>query len=681
MEKVTTEVEIDPQQHFEDFLKSDKYRERTSQMAIANATSIVVDFEDVMVFDMALAQNIVAKPDEYLAHAGKAAFSQLETEDSEYASKIEEVTVRFKGLPETTHLRLLGAANIGKLVMVEGIIVRATPVQPQVTRAAFKCKRCETPAYLGQVGPFLKAPSRCANPTCNSKGPFEFLQEESSFIDYQQIRIQERPEDLPPGQLPRSLNAKLVSRDLVDKARPGDHVAVVGIVRAEAPVLPTAGKLRVFRLHVDANFLDLESKEPETAFVSPEEEKEILELAQDPWIHRNIMRSIAPSIYGYESIKEAIMYLVFGGVPKHLADISIRGELNILLVGDPGTAKSQLLQYVAAIAPRGLYTSGRGTTAAGLTAAVLRERGGGMTLEAGALVLADKGVACIDEIDKMRPEDRVAIHETMEQHTVSVAKGGIVATLNARTAILAAANPSLGRYDLYKTVTENINLPVTILSRFDLIFVLKDVPEKDLDEKMSSHILEMHMKGSAPLETPIASELLRKYISYAKNVRPILTDEALKRLRAFYLEMRAVTEKVEGSPIAITARQLESLVRLAEARARISLRKKITAEDAEAAIVIMNKSLEEVGIDISTHMRDIDIIMVGKPKSMQDKLRIILDEIVELSKETGMVERKLLLETLSSKHKIDALESQKLVGRLIKDGTIYERRPGFLSKV
>lgn len=678
---MTTEVEIDPQQHFEDFLKSDKYRERTSQMAIANATSIVVDFEDVMVFDMALAQNIVAKPDEYLEHAGKAALSQLETEDTEYASKIEEVTVRFKGLPETTHLRLLGAANIGKLVMVEGIIVRATPVQPQVTRAAFKCKRCETPAYLVQAGPFLKAPNRCANPTCNSKGPFEFLQEESSFIDYQQIRIQERPEDLPPGQLPRSLNTKLVSRDLVDKARPGDHVAVVGIVRAVAPVLPTAGKLRVFRLHVDANFLDLESKEPETAFVSPEEEKKILELAQDPWIHRKIMRSIAPSIYGYESIKEAIMYIVFGGVPKHLADISIRGELNILLVGDPGTAKSQLLQYVAAIAPRGLYTSGRGTTAAGLTAAVLRERGGGMTLEAGALVLADKGVACIDEIDKMRPEDRVAIHETMEQHTVSVAKGGIVATLNARTAILAAANPSLGRYDPYKTVTENINLPVTILSRFDLIFVLKDVPEKDLDEKMSSHILEMHMKGSAPLETPIPSELLRKYISYAKNVRPTLTDEALKRLKAFYLEMRAVTEKVEGSPIAITARQLESLVRLAEARARISLRKIITAEDAEAAIVIMNKSLEEVGIDISTDRRDIDIIMVGKPKSMQDKLRIILDEIVELSKETGMVERKLLLETLSSKHKMDALESQKLVGRLIKDGTIYERRPGFLSKV
>ncbi|MDH5635001.1 MAG: minichromosome maintenance protein MCM, partial [Candidatus Bathyarchaeota archaeon] len=578
-------------------------------------------------------------------------------------------------------LRMLGAANIGKLVMVEGIIVRASPVMPQVIRAAFKCKRCGEIANLEQSGPFLKAPIKCEIPSCQSKGPFEFVQEGSVFIDYQKIRLQERPEDLPPGQLPRTVNAELVSRDLVDKARPGDHIATTGVVRAEAPVFPTVGKLRVFRLHVDANFLDVESKEPETGFITPEEEKRILELAADPWIHRNVMRSIAPSIYGYESIKEAIMYLIFGGVPKRLADISIRGELNVLLVGDPGTAKSQLLQYVAAIAPRGLYTSGRGTTAAGLTAAVLRERGGGMTLEAGALVLADKGVACIDEIDKMRPEDRVAIHEAMEQHTVSVAKGGIVATLNARTAILAAANPALGRYDPYKTVTENINLPVTILSRFDLIFVLKDVPEKDLDEKMSTHILQLHKMGTAPVETPIPPDLLRKYISYAKNIKPALTDEALQRLKEFYLEMRAVTEKVEGSPIAITARQLESLVRLAEARTRVALRKTITAEDAEAAIVIMNKSLEEVGIDIATNMRDIDVIMVGKPKSMQDKLRVILTAVVEMSKETGMVERKLLIDEISSKHKIDAAEIQRLIGRLIREGTIYEPRQGYVKKV
>jgi replicative DNA helicase Mcm len=675
------EVEIDPQQRFEEFLKRDKYRERISQMAVGNNDSFIVDFEDLMVFDMLLAEHLRERPDEYMMHLNRAAYAQLGIEDTEYASGIDAVTVRLRSLPEPTPLRMLGAANIGKLVMVEGIIVRASPVMPQVMRAAFKCKRCGEIAYLEQAGPFLKAPLKCDIPSCQSKGPFEFVQEGSVFIDYQKIRLQERPEDLPPGQLPRTVSAQLVSRDLVDKARPGDHIATTGVVRAEAPVLPTAGKLRVFRLHVDANFLDVESKEPETGFITPEEEKRILELAADPWIHRNVMRSIAPSIYGYESIKEAIMYLIFSGVPKRLADITIRGELNVLLVGDPGTAKSQLLQYVAAIAPRGLYTSGRGTTAAGLTAAVLRERGGGMTLEAGALVLADKGVACIDEIDKMRPEDRVAIHEAMEQHTVSVAKGGIVATLNARTAILAAANPALGRYDPYKTVSENINLPVTILSRFDLIFVLKDVPEKDLDEKMSAHILQLHKMGTAPVETPIPADLLRKYISYAKNIRPALTDEALQRLKEFYLEMRAVTEKVEGSPIAITARQLESLVRLAEARTRVALRKTVTAEDAEAAIVIMNKSLEEVGIDIATNVRDIDVIMVGKPKSMQDKLRVILTAVVEMSKETGMVERQLLVDEIFSKHKIDAAEIQRLISRLIREGTIYEPRQGYVKKV
>jgi replicative DNA helicase Mcm len=420
-------------------------------------------------------------------------------------------------------------------------------------------------------------------------------------------------------------------------------------------------------------------KEPETALPSPEEEEKILELAKDPWVHRKIISSIAPSIYGYDHVKEAIMYLLFGGVLKTLSDITIRGEMNALLVGDPGTAKSQLLQYVARIAPRGLYTSGRGTTAAGLTAAVIREKGGGMSLEAGALVLADKGIACIDEMDKMRPEDRVAIHEAMEQHTVSVAKGGIVATLNARTAILAAANPALGRYEPHRTVAENISLPVTILSRFDLIFVLRDVPNKESDSKMSAHILELHRKGASPVEPPIAPELLRKYVSYAKGIRPILTQEALKRLNDFYLAMRSASE-AEGSPVAITARQLESLVRIAEARARVALRKEVLAEDAEAAIAIMKRSLEEVGIDLSSYKIDIDIIMTGKSKSMRDRLQTMLSTLMEMEKETGLVEKTALLDELEAKYKILRAEAERLINQLLREGTIYEPREGYLKK-
>ena len=675
-----TELEaVDPQERFQEFFKTEKYRRSLSQMAIAGKSSVIVEFEDLLAFDQNLAEKILEEPEEYLTHANNAAYAQLQIEDPEYAEKNETINVRIVHLLEATPLRKLGSAHIGKLVMIEGIVVRSTPVRPMVMQAAFRCKRCGEITRVEETGQFLRAPFVCSNPSCRAKGPFDFIQEESTFVDSQDLRVQERPEDLPPGQLPRALNVKLVGSEIVDVARPGDHVSIVGIVRAVAPTLPRVGKLRTFILHLDANSIEVLGKEPETVLPSPEEEQKILELAKDPWIHRKIINSLAPSIYGYDHVKEAIMYLLFGGVPKTLPDVTIRGEMNVLLIGDPGTAKSQLLQYVARVAPRGLYTSGRGTTAAGLTAAVIREKGGGMTLEAGALVLADKGIACIDEMDKMRPEDRVAIHEAMEQHTVSVAKGGIVATLNARTAILAAANPALGRYEPHRTVAENISLPVTILSRFDLIFVLRDVPNKESDSKMSEHILEIHRKGVSPTEPPIPLDLLRKYISYAKGIKPVLTKEALQRLKDFYLSMRSASE-TEGSPVAITARQLESLVRIAEARARAALRKEVSAEDAEAAIAIMKRSLEEVGIDLSSYKIDIDIIMTGKPKSLRDKLQTVLSTIMEMEKETGMVEKTALLNELEAAYGISGQEAERLIGQLLREGTIYSPREGYLKK-
>ncbi len=676
---MTEEIELpDPQERFEDFFKTEKYRRRLAQLAVGGSTSLTVDFVDILAFDQRIAEELPERP-EYLKHANNAAYAQLQIEDPEYAEKTTAIDVRIVRLPQATPLRKLGSQQIGRLVMVEGIVVRSSPVRPMVMQAAFKCKRCGTVNLVSQTGSYLRAPFACSSADCASKGPFEFVQEESTFIDSQDLRVQERPEELPPGQLPRTLNVKLVGSEIVDLARPGDHISAVGEVRANAPTLPGVGKLRTFILHLDANSIEVLGKEPETVLPSPEEEQQILELSKDPWIHRKIIGSIAPSIYGYDHIKEAIMYILFGGVPKNLPDISIRGDMNALLVGDPGTAKSQLLQYVARIAPRGLYTSGRGTTAAGLTAAVLREKGGGMSLEAGALVLADKGIACIDEMDKMRPEDRVAIHEAMEQHTVSVAKGGIVATLNARTAILAAANPALGRYEPHRTVSENISLPVTILSRFDLIFVLRDVPNKESDSKMSTHILEIHRKGSSPVETPIQVDLLRKYISYAKGTRPALGQEAIKRLNDFYLAMRSASE-AEGSPVAITARQLESLVRTAEARARVALRNEVTAEDAEASVAIMKRSLEEVGIDMSSYKMDIDLIMTGKPKSMRDRLQIVLSTLMEMERETGIVEKPALLNEIEMKHNIPRGEAERLLSQLLREGTVYEPRENYLKK-
>ena len=668
-----------PQERFQNFLKSDRYRQWLSQMAIKGSFSLTIYFEDLLMADQPLAESIIEKPDEYLEYANAAAFDQLRFEDPEYAEKIKDigVTVRFRDLSRLTHMRDLGSEHVGKLVMIEGIITRATVVRPLVTLAMFMCRRCLQKTDNAQSGTFLTFPAKC--PQCGRTGPFDFVQEESEFIDSQRIRIQEYPEELPPGQTPRSLDIDLIGKDIVDTGRPGDRVYIVGTVRAEAPSYPRVGKLRAFNLQLEANFIDSAGKEAETLSISPEEERQIFRLSKDPWIHRKIIGSIAPSIYGLEHIKEAIMLLLFGGIKKQLPDIMIRGELNVLLIGDPGTAKSQLLRYVQAVAPRGLYTSGRGTTAAGLTAAVLPTRAGGMTLEAGALVLADKGVACIDEIDKMRPEDRVAIHEAMEQHTISVAKGGIVATLNARAAILAAGNPSLGRYEPYRTVADNISLPITILSRFDLIFILRDVPDKEYDARMSEHILSLHRRGNVPQEPPIPQDLLRKYISYAKTVTPVLTPDSLERLKEFYLTMREASES-EGTPIAITARQLESLVRIAEARARAALRTEILAEDAEATIAIMRRSLEEVGIDLSSGKFDIDILMTGKPKSLRDKLRAILSALAELEKETGIVEKSALLERLRSEFDISNEEAERLTAQLRREGTIFEPRRGYLKR-
>ena len=669
----------DPQERFLDFFKKEMYREKISQMAIQGKESFTVDFEDLFGFDQKLAEMMLEKPDTYLEHANNAAYAQLGIEDREYAEKMEKITVRIANLLGREQLRKLGSKQMGKLVMIEAIVVRATPVRPMVMQAAFKCKRCGTVSRVEQSGQFLKAPTLCTSPDCGKDGPFEFMQDDSLFIDSQDLRLQERPEDLPPGQLPRTLAVKLIGSEVVDVARPGDHVSIVGIVHAFAPSRPGIGKLRTFILQLDANSIEVMGKEPETTTATKEEEEKIIALSKDPEIFTKLKASIAPSIFGYQHIKEAILYLLCGGVSKQLPDVNVRGEMNALLIGDPGTAKSQLLQYVARIAPRGLYTSGRGTTAAGLTAAVIREKGGSMSLEAGALVLADKGIACIDEMDKMRPEDRVAIHEAMEQHTVSVAKGGIVATLNARTAVLAAANPALGRYEPNRTVAENISLPVTILSRFDIIFVLRDVPNKEADAKMSQHILEIHQRGISPVEAPIDAELLRKYIRYSKTIQPELGNEALNKLRDFYLAMRVASES-EGSPVAITARQLESLVRCSEARARCALRKEVTGADAEAAITLMKRSLEEVGIDMSSYKMDIDLIMTGRPKSVRDKLQIVLSAVVEMEKETGAVEKDALLAMLEEKHKLSRTDIDRMIGQLLREGTLYEPGEGRLKK-
>jgi replicative DNA helicase Mcm len=672
-----------PEERFQEFLRTFqpekgeyKYRKRLGQLRSLGQNYVVVDFEDLVAYDSELARLLVDKPDEYLPYIERSSWAQLKIEDPQYAEEIKKIRVRFRKLPDRFSLRKVGQAQLAKLLLVDGIIVRATPVRPLVTRAAFQCRKCNSLTFVEQSGLVMREPELCGR--CRSK-LLDFSEKQSTFINSQELRMQERPEDLPPGQLPRAIDVKLFE-DLVDVARPGDRISLTGIVRAEQEILSRGTRLRTFDLFLDANFLDISGKETEIVEITVEEEAQILEMAKDPWIHRKLLSSLAPSIYGYDAIKEAILYLLFGAVHKVLPDgVKIRGDVNVLLIGDPGTAKSQLLQYVARVAPRGLYTSGRGSTAAGLTAAVVREKSGGLVLEAGALVLADKGVCSIDEIDKMRPDDRVAIHEAMEQQTVSIAKGGIVATLNARASVLAAANPALGRYEPYKNITENINLPVTILSRFDLIFIMRDAPDSEVDTKMSEHILTLHRVGAPPQEAPLTPQMFRKYVSYARGIFPVLTEEASNALRDFYLRMRS-TSTTADSPIAITPRQLEALVRLSECRARSFLRDKVTVEDTDAIIRLMTISLQHVGIDTTTGKVDIDTIMTGKPKSLRDRMQTILSTVATMERETGAVQESKLYEELSKTAGLSEGEVQTLVNQLIRDGILYSPKPGHLKR-
>ncbi|MFW9983269.1 MAG: minichromosome maintenance protein MCM [Candidatus Odinarchaeota archaeon] len=682
--------EIDFIARFEEFLKSYKteegdtpYHDAIGRLSLENLISVSIDFNHLLTFDPDLAEATKEGPKRAIDAASAAIRRILRIVDPDYSETVENLHARFKEVPDRVSVRFIRSEHIGQLIMVDALVTRVSDVKPLLVEGVFQCRQCQEIIYVPQANQFI-APSLCTNDACRSKGPFELIPERSKFVDWQKIRLQEKPEELPPGALPRALDC-ILQDDLVDIARPGDPGRVVGILRSTQDVTARSRrKAPTFSVFLATNFVEVSEREADRVEIEPKEEEQIRELAKDPLIHRKLVNSIAPSIYGLTDIKEAVCLLLFGGVSKTLADgVKIRGDSNILLVGDPGTAKSQLLKYVAQIAPRGLYTSGKGSTAAGLTAAVLRDPDTeGFALEAGALVLADRGTACIDEFDKMRPQDRTAIHEAMEQHTVSIAKAGIVATLNARTAILAAANPNLGRYVPERSFSENVNLPVTLLSRFDLIFALTDLPETERDERTADHIIQLHQQKGTAKDPPISAELLRKYIAYARrSITPTLTDEALNVMKEFYLGMRKSGER-ENAPVPITARQLESLIRLSEAHAKMALRDKVLAEDAQAAVRLVQVTLQQVGFDQETGQYDIDNIMIGRAKSQRDRLQAILAMIRELEKEAP---DGVPIDKLVERAQLDGISAdfvrQAIIQLRDKDGLIFEPRPDKLKYI
>lgn len=668
---------------FKDRDSNYKYFDRINNMMASGAQSLIVDYIDLDSYNPFLAKEITHKPDEYLEAFNEAVLSILREIHPDYEQEIrEKIRVRVGNYTVQKGLREINADLINKLVSISGMVVRSSEVKPLAKKVAYKCTNCNTVTEAQLKGLVMKKPLKC--PACSEK-ELEMDPESSLFIDFQLVRLQELPEDLPAGQLPHYIEVTVMS-DLVDQCRPGDRIILTGIIRIEQEQLVPQAKTSLFRLRMEGNNIEYlggragskDTRSVERILISTEDERQIRTIASKPDAYEKLIASFAPHIYGHEPIKEAILLLIVGSVTKRLEDGSTRrGDINVLLVGDPGTAKSEMLKFTAKIAPRGLYTSGRGSTAAGLTAAVIRDKSGIMMLEAGAVVLGDQGIVCIDEFDKIKPEDRSALHEVMEQQTCSVAKGGIVATLNARTSILSASNPIYGKYDPYKNITENVNLPVPLLTRFDLIFIVRDSPDKEKDNLIASHILEIHRNTEQAARPAIDIDLFSKYLAYTKQIEPALTPEAIDIVRSYYMDMRRIES--EGM-ITVTPRQLEGLIRLASARARLLLKDMVEAEDAQRAIYLVDQMMRTAGVDVNTGKTDLGVLY-GKPQSVVSKEKTFMELFRELTgTENNDVEDKVLVDELVKTGKFSDEEARKYIQKFNREGQIFERRSGFWAK-
>ena len=596
--------------------------------------SLTVNYEDLEMFDPDLADLLIEKPDEVILASQKA------IKNIDPLMKDAELNIRFENLTNNIPLSDLLSKYIGSFVSADGIVRKTDEIRPRIETGVFECRGCMRITEVEQTsGNHIMEPSLCSE--CGGRS-FRLLQEDSKYIDTQSARMQEPLENLSGGTEPKQM-LMVLEDDLVDELNPGDKGRITGT-------------LKTFR------------------------EERILELSRDPHIHDKIINSTAPSIKGHRDVKEAIALQLFGGTVQQLEDgTRLRGDLHILIVGDPGIGKSQILKYVSKLAPRSVYTSGKGTSGAGLTAAAVRDELGGWSLEAGALVLGDQGNVCVDELDKMRSEDRSALHEALEQQTVSIAKAGIMATLNTRCSVLAAANPKFGTFDQYKTLANQIDLPSPILSRFDLIFVIEDRPDVEKDRELAQHILKTHQYSNIAYD--IEPELLRKYIAYArKNVHPVLTDAANKVLEEFYVSVRTGGVE-EGTPVPITPRQLEATIRLAEASAKLQLKNEVEASDAHRAISLQRRCLEKIGMDPDTGKIDIARVEGRTPTSERDKMRVVQEAIKALEEEFVEVPVNILKDHLAENHEMSEEKTDEILRILRSKGIIYEPHHGVVKRL
>ncbi|XP_052769415.1 DNA replication licensing factor mcm5-like [Mya arenaria] len=616
---------VQVKKRFKDFIRqfhegqfSYRYRDELKRHYNLGEYYLEVEIEDVSSFDEALAEKLYKLPAQHLPlfeDAAKEVADEITKPRPDGDEEVQDIQVMLTSKENATNLRGLKSDQMSKLLKIPGIVIAASAIKSKATTLTLQCRSCRNVINNIAINPGLEGyslPRKCntdqaGRPKC-PVDPFFIVPDKCRCVDFQVLKLQEAPESVPNGEMPRHMQL-FCDRYMCDKAVPGNRVSVIGIfsIKKMAPTKGSAREkvnvgIRAPYFRVVGIQVDTEGKGHATGTtITPTEEEDFQRLAKTPNVYDTIAKSIAPSIYGSLDMKRAIACLLFGGSRKRLPDgLTRRGDVNLLMLGDPGTAKSQLLKFVERVSPIAVYTSGKGSSAAGLTASVNRDpQTRNFVMEGGAMVLADGGVVCIDEFDKMREDDRVAIHEAMEQQTISIAKAGITTTLNSRCSVLAAANSVYGRWDDTKG-EENIDFMPTILSRFDMIFIVKDMHDEARDTRLAKHVMNVHLNALQMTEEQAEGEIdlltLKKYINYCRGkCGPRLSSEAAEKLKNRYVLMRNSAGEYERETgkkvsIPITVRQLEAIIRISESLAKMKLQPFATESEVDEALRLFQVS-------------------------------------------------------------------------------------------